>query len=97
MSMFDFDVDNFEIEIPDDKEEKDKIVQFLKEYEKLCQKYDMGLCGCGCCDSPFLTIKDESCELGYRLELGNVNYSEKEGLLYAEDLKLEDAIKKYFS
>lgn len=27
---------------------------FLREYEYLCQKYKMGLQGCGCCGSPFL-------------------------------------------
>lgn len=31
-----------------------KAKDFLKEYEKLCQKYGMGLQGCGCCGSPFL-------------------------------------------
>ena len=33
--------------------------EFLKEYEKLCQKYNMGLQGCGCCGSPFLNEIDE--------------------------------------
>lgn len=28
--------------------------QFLKEYEKLCQKYHIGFQGCGCCGSPCL-------------------------------------------
>ena len=31
-------------------EEDKKLLEFnfLQEYEKLCQKYKMGLCGCGC-------------------------------------------------
>ena len=33
--------------------------EFLREYEKLCKKYKMGLEGCGCCGSPYLnTIYD---------------------------------------
>ena len=35
-----------------------EILSFLKEYELLCQKYKMGLAGCGCCSSPYL-VKDE--------------------------------------
>lgn len=30
-------------------------IAFLKEYEKLCNKYKMGIDGCGCCGSAFLT------------------------------------------
>lgn len=39
--------------------------QFLREYESLCQKYNMGLNGCGCCGSPFLN------------NISQINYSEK--------------------
>ena len=41
--------------------------EFLIEYEKLCQKYQMGIGSCGCCSSPFLekegekTIKERIC------------------------------------
>ena len=38
--------------------------KFLKEYEKLCQKYKMGLEGCGCCGSPYLN------------EINHINYDE---------------------
>lgn len=38
--------------------------EFLEEYEKLCQKYDMCLGGCGCCGSPFLTVGDKECGPG---------------------------------
>ena len=34
--------------------------QFLREYEYLCQKYKMGLQGCGCCGSPFLNNNDKN-------------------------------------
>ena len=35
------------------------MVKFLKEYQTLCQKYKMGLEGCGCCGSPFIEIDNE--------------------------------------
>ena len=37
--------------------------EFLKEYELLCQKYNMGLEGCGCCNSPYLN------------KIGDINYN----------------------
>lgn len=40
-------------------------IEFLKEYELLCQKYKMGLQGCGCCGSPYLN------------DLTDINYNEK--------------------
>lgn len=39
--------------------------EFLKEYELLCQKYKMGLVGCGCCGSPYLD------------SINCINYNEK--------------------
>lgn len=39
--------------------------EFLKEYELLCQKYKMGLIGCGCCGSPSLN------------NIYEINYNEK--------------------
>ena len=39
--------------------------EFLKKYELLCQKYKMGLKGCGCCGSLYLNEIDE------------INYNEK--------------------
>ena len=29
----------------------EEVKKFLEEYEKLCQKYEMGIVGCGCCGS----------------------------------------------
>lgn len=37
---------------------EEKILEFLKEYEKLCQKYDMGISSCGCCGSPYIRTED---------------------------------------
>lgn len=36
------------------KEELLNIYNFLKEYERICQKYNISISGCGCCGSPFL-------------------------------------------
>ena len=30
---------------------EEEVKKFLEEYEKLCQKYEMGIVGCGCCGS----------------------------------------------
>lgn len=35
-----------------------KALEFLKEYEKICQKYNIGLDSCGCCGSPYLNLND---------------------------------------
>lgn len=48
-----------------DKIIKNKEQLFLKEYEKLCQKYKIGLKGCGCCGSPYLN------------DINEINYNEK--------------------
>ena len=65
--------------------EKSKIDNYLKEYEKLCKKYNIGLCGCGCCGSPYLY------EL-YTIAVDNVNY--KEGRLQY-DLSIKCDYEKY--
>ena len=50
----------------------DKAKEFLKEYEKLCQKYEMGLQGCGCCGSPYLIVYHEE----DRTDIDNVNFED---------------------
>lgn len=47
-----------------------KVEEFLREYEKLCQKYKMGLCGCGCCNSPSLDSNEENVD-----EFHDINYN----------------------
>lgn len=49
-----------------------EVKNFLEEYEKLCQKYKMGLVGCGCCGSPQLVD-----EKGFTI-YDNVNYEYNE-------------------
>lgn len=51
-----------------------KHIDFLKEYEALCKKYNIGLHGCGCCGSPCL----EDFENGHYVdEIENILYNEK--------------------
>ena len=38
------------------KEEfKVRLLKFLKEYYRICKKYNIIVNGCGCCSSPFIT------------------------------------------
>lgn len=75
---------------------------FLKEYELLCQKYKMGLQGCGCCQSPWL---NEIGEVNYNEKINRVfiggngfwNEKELEGTLEEKDKHLKDkTIDEYF-
>ena len=52
----------------------DKAKEFLKEYEKLCQKYGMGLQGCGCCGSPYLVAYNEEDRIVD--EIDNINFKD---------------------
>ena len=65
--------------------EKNKVDNYLKEYEKLCKKYNIGLRGCGCCGSPYLSNL-------YTIVVDDVNY-EKGRLQY--DLRIISDYKKY--
>lgn len=51
----------------------ERIIEFLKEYEELCKKYDMWISACGCCNSPYLVTRaDEGLDIGY------INFSDRE-------------------
>lgn len=67
--------------------------EFLREYEKLCKKYKMGLQGCGCCGSPYL--KDIN-EINYNKKLDKI-FIEGDGYWHEKELEndLEDRYKKY--
>ena len=56
-----FKVYNYEIK---------KAKEFLNEYEKLCNKYNLSIGACGCCNSPYL---DDDF---YTINIGNINYDE---------------------
>ena len=45
-------------------EEDKNVIQFLKQYEKICNIYGYQICACGCCNSPYLnhTIGDYEIE-----------------------------------
>lgn len=76
--------------------------EFLLEYEKLCQKYKMGLKGCGCCGSPFL---NDICDINYNEKFNQIfiggngfwNEQKQEGKLEkGEEIYLDKTIKEYF-
>lgn len=59
-----------------------KIKRFLEDYKKLCQKYKMGLRGCGCCGSPYLdsdhyNIDDSVDDINYKAKENTVTISYK--------------------
>lgn len=58
---------------------KEKAIEFLKEYAKLCQKYEMGLRGCGCCHSPWLEYEHNQYldDVNYNNELNDVTIDGK--------------------
>lgn len=64
--------------IVDENTTIEKTYKFLKEYEKLCQKYDLSIKGCGCCGSPYIEYEDYKYieDINYnndlkRIEIGN--------------------------
>lgn len=75
-----------------------KHIEFLKEYENLCKKYNMGLHGCGCCESPHL-IDCSGGKWQYVDELDNINFNEDGQITIKPfgkyELKLKDFIKKF--
>ena len=62
---------------------RQEVKNFLEEYEKLCQKYEMGLVGCGCCGSPALvdkkgfTIYDDVNYENNRINIGYKSWKEE--------------------
>lgn len=72
-------------------------IEFLKEYEKLCKKYNMGLHGCGCCESPHL-IDCNGETWDYVENLDNINFNENGELTIepftSSEEKLEDFINR---
>ena len=60
------------------KIEKEELA-FLKEYELLCQKYKMGLRGCGCCGSPWLCSN-----FNQNGNIDNINYDSVTNIIDTE-------------
>ena len=61
--------------------------QFLKEYEKLCQKYKMGLTGCGCCGSPRLSTHNDF--------LDEINYDEEQNKIKIRETDIDGYFEIY--
>lgn len=70
------------------------LYDFLKEYEQLCQKYNLGFGGCGCCGSPFVGLGYDN---GYFKDyVENVNYDyEKKQVIIRRDWD-EKTIDEFF-
>lgn len=50
------------------------MINFLKEYQTLCQKYKMGLEGCGCCGSPFIEVDNKGLyDINYDYKTDKIN------------------------
>lgn len=63
-------------------------LKFLKEYQELCQKYKMGLRGCGCCGSPYLCNYDRS------IDIEDVNYNEKKNIVQISGTPIDELLDK---
>ena len=64
------------------------VINFLKEYQDLCQKYKMGLKGCGCCGSPYLDFDDN-----YN-DVNCINYNNEENCIEIDDITLNKYLKE---
>lgn len=63
-------------------------LKFLKEYQELCQKYKMGLRGCGCCGSPYLWNADRT------IDIDDVNYNEEKNIVQISDTSIDELLDK---
>lgn len=78
-----------------------EILNYLKEYESLCKKYNFNINGCGCCGSPFIELEDNKNNIYYleNIKLNNNNlifdirqtsYGDMDGnYLFEADVNLE--------
>lgn len=56
------------------KKELERIYNYLCEYEKICNKYDLYVWACGCCKSPSLSNEFED-ECNFEIE--EIEYEDK--------------------
>lgn len=68
-------------------------IAFLKEYERLCNKYKMSIDGCGCCSSPFLTDWNSG-EFEYIDNLENIKYHYAEKSVLINDKTIDELEKE---
>ena len=71
-------------------------IEFLKEYKKLCKKYNMGLHGCGCCESPYL-IDCNGEKWDYVEELDNIKFNENGELTIQPFMGLEEKLEDFIN
>ena len=73
------------------------IISFLREYQTLCQKYKMGLRGCGCCRSPYIQIGDKAeYDINYDYETDKIKiYNGKERTSTDLDIYIEEFLENH--
>lgn len=75
---------------------KKKLYDFLKEYEQLCQKYNLGFCGCGCCGSPYVGLGYDNGQFKDYVENVNYDYEKKQVLIgrYGDEKTIDEFFEK---
>lgn len=49
--------------------EREKVIEFLKEYKRICEKFGIVIGACGCCNSPWLTVPyDEDNDIPWQIK-----------------------------
>jgi hypothetical protein len=61
-----------EVEAPMTQEER--IAAFRAEVQAACDRWQMGIGGCGCCGSPYITIRDSN---GQEMASGDATFTPK--------------------
>ncbi len=65
------------------------VYDFLKEYEKLCQKYSVSIGGCGCCGSPFINYAEDQ-------YIENIKFNQEKGIIEIGDFFDKKSIDELF-
>lgn len=56
----------------------ERAVLFLDELAELTKKYRVKICGCGCCDSPYLVNLDKNEDNDTELDYGCICWNEED-------------------
>lgn len=55
--------------------QEERIAAFRAEVQAVCDKWQMGIDGCGCCGSPWITIRDP--QTGLEMASGDATFTPK--------------------
>jgi len=70
--------------------DKNKMINFLKEYFELCKKYDLYIGACGCCNSPWVTSSLSQMDL-----VDHIVHLCEEAKIDPKEILSEDLLKQY--